>query len=57
MSMNPKDIFGPTAVLVIVAAVFTALVVGTNGLTEEKIAIARYAASLVDDGDFVYIDA
>ena len=25
--------------------------------TEEKIAIARYAASLVDDGDFVYIDA
>ena len=39
MSMNPKDIFGPTAVLVIVAAVFTALVVGTNGLTEEKIAI------------------
>lgn len=25
--------------------------------TEEKIAIARYAASLVDDGDFVFIDA
>ena len=25
--------------------------------TEEKIAIARYAASLVDSGDFVYIDA
>lgn len=25
--------------------------------TEEKTAIARYAASLVDDGDFVYIDA
>ena len=24
--------------------------------TEEKIAIARYAASLVEDGDFVYID-
>ena len=25
--------------------------------TEEKIAIARYAASLVEDGDFVFIDA
>lgn len=25
--------------------------------TEEKLAIARYATSLVDDGDFVYIDA
>ena len=25
--------------------------------TEEKIAIARYAASLIDDGDFVFIDA
>ena len=25
--------------------------------TEEKIAIARYAASLVDDGDYIYIDA
>lgn len=25
--------------------------------TEEKIAIARFAASLVDDGDFVFIDA
>lgn len=25
--------------------------------TEEKIAIARYASSLIDDGDFVFIDA
>lgn len=39
MKMNPKDIIGPTAVLVIIAALFTALVVGTNGLTAEKIAI------------------
>lgn len=29
----------------------------SNLFVEEKIAIARYAASLIDDGDFVYIDA
>lgn len=29
----------------------------SNLFIEEKIAIARYAASLIDDGDFVYIDA
>ena len=28
-----------------------------NLFVEEKIAIARYAASLIEDGDFVYIDA
>lgn len=28
-----------------------------NMFVEEKIAIARYAASLIEDGDFVYIDA
>lgn len=39
MKINAKDIIGPTAVLVVIAAAFTALVVGTNGLTEEKIAI------------------
>ena len=39
MNMNPKDIIGPTSVLVGVCLVFTAAVVGTNSLTEEKIAI------------------
>ena len=39
MNMNPKDIIGPTAVLVGVCLVFTAAVVGTNSLTAEKIAI------------------
>lgn len=29
----------------------------SNMFVEEKAAIARYAASLIDDGDFVYIDA
>jgi electron transport complex protein RnfG len=37
--MNPKDIIGPTSVLVGVCLVITAAVVGTNSLTEEKIAI------------------
>ena len=39
MSINPKDIIGPTCVLVGVCAVFTAAVVGTNSLTAEKIAV------------------
>ena len=39
MNMNPKDIIGPTAVLVGVCLVFTAAVVGTNSLTAEKIAV------------------
>ena len=30
MNMNPKDIIGPTSVLVGVCLVFTAAVVGTN---------------------------
>ena len=37
MNINPKDIIGPTCVLVGVCAAFTAAVVGTNGITEEKI--------------------
>ena len=39
MNMNPKDIIGPTAVLVGVCLVFTAAVVGTNSLTAEKIEV------------------
>ena len=39
MNMNPKDIIGPTSVLVGVCLVFTAAVVGTNSLTAEKIAV------------------
>ena len=39
MKINAKDIIMPTSILVVVAGVFTALVVGTNGLTEEKIAV------------------
>lgn len=39
MNINPKDIIGPTCVLVGVCAAFTAAVVGTNALTEEKIAV------------------
>ena len=39
MNINPKDIIGPTCVLVGVCAAFTAAVVGTNSLTAEKIAI------------------
>ena len=35
MNMNPKDIIGPTAVLVGVCLVFTAAVVGPNSLTAE----------------------
>ena len=38
MNINPKDIIGPTCVLVGVCAAFTAAVVGTNSITEEKIA-------------------
>lgn len=37
MNINPKDIIGPTCVLVGVCAAFTAAVVGTNSITEEKI--------------------
>ncbi|MDD3222533.1 MAG: RnfABCDGE type electron transport complex subunit G [Clostridia bacterium] len=37
MKMNPKDIIGPTSVIVGVCLVITAAVVGTNGLTEAKI--------------------
>ena len=39
MKLDAKEIIKPTSILVVVAGVFTALVVGTNGLTEEKIAI------------------
>ena len=39
MNMNPKDIIGPTSVLVGVCLVFTAAVVGTNSLTADKIAV------------------
>ena len=38
MKMNPKDIIGPTSILVGVCLVITAAVVGTNGVTETKIA-------------------
>ena len=37
MNINPKDIIGPTCVLVGVCAAFTAAVVGTNSITEDKI--------------------
>ena len=39
MKIDAKEIIKPTSILVVVAGIFTALVVGTNGLTEEKIAI------------------
>ena len=37
MKMNPKDIIGPTFILVAVCLVITSAVVGTNGMTETKI--------------------
>ena len=46
MKINAKDIIMPTSILVVVAGVFTALVVGTNGLTEEKIAVLNQQTAL-----------